>query len=195
MTSTPKALPYPVLNTAETSAMCANLLKRITDNSEPMRRRWFRSHPRWATGIIAAALLGSAGTAYAAISLSGTVAPSDSIFCYSEISSDTSINAPGTGVTVGSPMSIDQREQDPAYITEAVGTCASLWQQGVLKLGVAHYAPPANLPTGQPVPHLTACVRSDSTVGVIPGPTGVCPTIKMVAFTGYSAPSAVPSSR
>lgn len=195
MTDTFKALPNPVLDSTRTATLRANLLERIADTAEPMRRRWFRLHPRWAAGIVGAGVLGSAGTAYAAIALSGTAAPSNSIFCYSEVSTDIGPDAPGTGVTVGSPISIGQGQQDPVYITQAVATCASLWQQGVLKLGVAHYAAPATLPSGQPVPHLTACVRSDNTVGVVPGPTGVCPSVNMAAFTGYSAPSTAPTSR
>lgn len=73
-----------------------------------------------------------------------------------------------------------------ATITDPVGLCSNLYRQGVLKLGLARQPHPFVLATNDPVPVLTACVRSDGTVAVEPGGETVCAEVGMVPFRGYN---------
>jgi uncharacterized membrane protein len=74
----------------------------------------------------------------------------------------------------GSTVAASGAPGSRAQVTDALGTCETLWQDGFLSPGVSqviHVTMPTTL---HPVPPLVVCTMSDGTAGVFPGTASTC---------------------
>ncbi len=61
-----------------------------------------------------------------------------------------------------------------AQVTNALGTCGMLWQDGFLAPGVSHAIRVTGTTTVHSVPHLVVCTMPNGTAGVFPGTASTC---------------------
>ncbi len=153
------------------------------------RGRGLRRHRRLTVAGVVAVVLAGGGTAYAVRHISSTPPASNSLYCYSEVSSDQGDNAPRVGAMVAAGTLPNGTTLGSGLIDDPVRVCGNLYRQGALKLGVARLPGPITLATDDPVPQLTACVRADGTVAVEPGGPAVCAAVGMTLFSHYLPPS------
>ncbi len=186
-------LPTPELTDDRRDAMWAALRQTIDADPHPAATHgwsWLHRHRRITVASVAGVVLASGGTAYAVHQSSSTPPASNTLFCYSKVSADRSDNAPGAGVMVAAATLPNGTITGPATITDPVDLCSQVYRDGALKLGVARLpGTAARVVTDQPVPALTAGVRTNGSIGVEPGGPGVCATVGMTPFIHYLLPS------
>jgi hypothetical protein len=97
--------------------------------------------------------------------------------CHTTVEVARGVDFAGTGVELREPLQLGAGQRAEA-IREAVGLCADLWRQGVLRLG----EPNALGPTGQveEVPPLTPCLTEDGVAAVFPTNRDVCTSLGML---------------
>lgn len=181
-------LPAPELTDDRRDAMWTALRQTIDADRHPAAsggRSWLHRHRRITVAGVAGVVLASGGTAYALHQSSSTPRASNTLFCYSKVSADRSGNAPGVTVVVAAETLPNGTTLGNGMIEDPVALCGQAYRDGALRLGVAHLPGTATRVTNQPVPALTACVRSDGSVGVEPGGPAVCATVGMSPFTHY----------
>lgn len=129
-------------------------------------------------GVIGSLILAGGGYALAEHATSGPVTNLSTARCYSEPSVGHGADFAGTTVAAtGTPGTKE-------FITDAVGTCRALWEQGFLELGVPRPLR-VQLPVDERiVPNLAACVLSDGRAAVIPGNAGVCAELGLRSALG-----------
>jgi hypothetical protein len=124
-----------------------------------------------AGGAVLAAIATSAG-AYAYVSQSAPVTAKDEARCYTKAS-----------LTDGNDFTtVSQLAPGKAGLTaidDAVSTCSDLWRQGFLKLGAQGVVQQPDTSVSHQVPQLTACVMSDGTAAVFPGPPSTCQDLSL----------------
>lgn len=128
--------------------------------------------------IAVAAVVVAAGTsagAYAYVARSQPVTDKDEARCYTVASLSAGPQS-YTGLAQATPVNSGK----PGQVTDALGDCASLWQQGFLRAGPRGAAMPTAAPSSgadNPVPPLVACVMPDGTAAVFPGTRATCATL------------------
>lgn len=140
-----------------------------------------RPHTRvWVgAGVAGALVLAGGGTAAAVIAANRTAPHSDNVLCYSNPQAGSSSDFPGTTVSLGS------RTGQKVTISNAVSACSLPWRYGELKVGSSKVPAKINAKGTDRVPKLTACVRDDGAVAVMPGSADICARMSMSKFAGY----------
>jgi hypothetical protein len=126
-------------------------------------RRWHRSSVAIVLGLSGVA--GGVGVATAAVYAHyEKVSNTNTAHCYSL----AQLGGNGTTVAaVGAPGS-------QAQVSDAIGTCAMLFRDGLLTLGVSQLVYVTQPTTMHLVPNLVECTMPDGTAGVFPGNSSTC---------------------
>lgn len=124
-------------------------------------RRWTR---RGTVVSAASAVVLCTGAAAVAYSAYQPVTNTSSARCYTS----ASLGA-GNYTTIASPG-----KNGPARAENALGVCASLWQQGFLRPGAKGIDRFGSSRTHDRVPGLVVCTMSDGTAAVFPGKPSTC---------------------
>jgi hypothetical protein len=148
----------PVLPARRREAAQAQLEELIMQSAA--RPRW-RRRPIIVAGFAAIAL--STGAAAYAVAAHQPVTDKSQARCYAVADANSSRY---TTVAEATPHGNGE-------IANAVSTCASLYRQGIMKLGQG-IVPGATGTGHDKVPPLVACTRSDGTAAVFPGRHGTC---------------------
>jgi hypothetical protein len=128
--------------------------------------------------IAASAVVVAAGTsagAYAYVARSQPVTDKNEARCYTVASLS---DGPQSYTSLAQATPVNSGK--PGQVTDALGDCASLWQQGFLHAGLRGAAMPIAAPSPgaeNPVPPLVACVMPDGTAAVFPGTRATCATL------------------
>jgi hypothetical protein len=93
--------------------------------------------------------------------------------CYSLPLEGTS----GAWIAVAGPVG------SPEQVTNAIGTCGMLWQDGFLQAGVSEIVHLTVTTTLHQIPTLVECTLPDGTAGVFPGPATLCKTLGLPSPT------------
>jgi hypothetical protein len=139
--------------------------------AEVARRPRRRRRLRFAVGGVVVAA-GATAAGYAFVPHSQPVTDMDTARCYTVASLSAGPQS-FTSIAQATPVNSGR----PGQVTDALGTCASLWNQGFLRAGpqgagvsTARPSPGAD----NPVPTLVACVLPDGTAAVFPGGKSTC---------------------
>jgi hypothetical protein len=156
--------PPPPMDEARQAAMRRQLVAMATGRA-PSRR------PLLLAGGAAVVAIATSAGAYAFVSHSATVTDKSEARCYTEASltggndfTTVAELAPGRG---------------RAQVDDAISVCSDLWRQGFLALGATHIAQRPDTSVNHQVPQLTACVLSDGTAAVFPGPPSTCEALSL----------------
>lgn len=165
-------LPERELARDRQAFMREELVQAVSAGRPRSRRVW------WIGAATAGLVVAGAGGAAAYITAQ-SAPPSDSVYCYSTPEAGAGHDFPGTTVTVAGINGAF------VVVTDAVDACAQTWRDGVLVEGSRSVGSDAQPMGHHAVPELTACVRTDDAVAVMPGGPGVCREVGMTPFTGY----------
>lgn len=153
-------LPERAMPTSRQDAIRAALLEQVSTPATRHRRSWV-------IGASVAGLIVAGGGAAAAYVTEQSAPETNSVYCYSMPESGASHDFPGTTVTLLGANGTD------ATIDDVVATCAQAWRDGVLVKGSRQVGTDIAPGRNNPVPELTACVRTDDAVAVMPGGAGL----------------------
>jgi hypothetical protein len=106
----------------------------------------------------------------------------DAVCCYTVASLSAGPQS-CTSIAMASPVNSGR----PGQVTDALGTCSSLWSQGLIKAGPRGAAVPASRPSPDahdPVPPLVVCVMPDGTAAVFPGDKSTCAALGLPDASG-----------
>jgi hypothetical protein len=143
----------------------------LMDEVRASRRR------RWQRPLVAGLATALVGTAVAAGSYVAFRQPTELRYaqCYSSVTADTDYR---TTLAIGKAHRTDDDVPAPVEVTDAIGSCANLWSQGILRKDVPMASVDPTPGSGSsPVPPLAACTLPDGTVGVYPGDESTCRTL------------------
>lgn len=159
--------PPPPLPMPETrrDAMRRQLTTMVTNR--PRSRR-----PLYLTGGAVAVAIATSAGAYAYTSQSAPVTHKGEARCYTV----ASLNGGNDFTTVGQLV---PGTPGPAAINNAISVCSDLWRQGFLQPGAKGIAQQPDTSVSHRVPQLTACVLSDGTAAVFPGPPSTCQALSL----------------
>jgi hypothetical protein len=143
----------------------------VADEPWPRRRRQLMP-----TVTGAAALLLLAACASAVTGDHATTAPvtnTSRARCY------TSVRPAFTGAygLIGTTVTLTKLDGKSERVTDALGICAVLWRQGLLRPGEPGLGP--RIGSHHPVPSLVACVLPDGVAAVFPGRPHTCARLSL----------------
>ena len=153
----------------------------------PSRRR----RPLLIAGAAVVVAAGTSAGAYAYVARSQPVTDKGEARCYT-VAGLSGGPQSYTSLAQATPVNSGK----PGQVTDALGDCASLWQQGFLRAGPRGAAMPTAVPSpgaDKPVPPLVACVMPDGTAAVFPGTRATCATLGLP--NASTAPAASIASR
>ena len=143
---------------------------------KPRRRRLLVA----AGGVLVAA--GATAAGFAFVPHAQPVTDKDMARCYSVASLSA---GPQSFTTIAEANPVNSGR--PGQVTDALGTCASLWSQGFIHAGPQGAEAPTSPPSPgahHPVPPLAVCVLPDGTAAVFPGGKSTCAALGLPSASG-----------
>jgi hypothetical protein len=171
--SMPQARTLPENRAA---AMRRQLVAEVVGQPRRRRRRLLFA----AGGVLVVA--GATAAGYAFVPHSQPVTDKGSARCYTVASLSA---GPQSFTSIGVATEVNSGR--PGQVTDALGTCASLWSQGFLRAGPQGAGVPTARPSpgaDNPVPPLVVCVLPDGTAAVFPGDKSTCAALSLPSAGG-----------